>query len=300
MCAQKFNGPLWMSYCPTFWHFKIARRPFSQQILATQSAWRCTFWVCPGVVWRHHERRVGALRRFLGLVLFILGLAAATLGGLAVSAFGTNGTLQTMSPALQSSEKSYAIVADILAIDAGFPGSSQLGEVTIGAESIDGGSLFIGYGQRSDVNAYLAQVQFDAVTQQGDGWDTRTVPGRNEPGPSEDQNFWLDSSTGVDPDIVFDTAGSDQLTVVVMNQDQQPGVSAALYVGYESDIVFPVSAAALAVGAVLVVLGVVMMFRRGRSPKSVNMEDTTAAMASPAAPEDSVHQAASGHDRDGE
>lgn len=240
------------------------------------------------------------MRRFLGLVLFILGLAAVTLGGLAVSAFGTSGSLQTTSPPLQTSEKSYAIVADILAIDAGFPGSSQLGEVTIGAESLNGDLLFIGYGQRSDVNAYLAQVQFDAVTQQGDGWDTRTVPGRNEPATPEDQAFWLDSSTGVDPNIVFDIAGSDQLTVVVMNQDQQPGVNAELYVGYESEIVFPVSAAAIAVGVVFVVLGVVLMFRRGRSPKSAKIEDTSAALASPADSGDSVHQTASGHDRDGE
>ena len=239
------------------------------------------------------------LRRFLGAVLIVIGLAAATIGGIGVSAFGTSGSLQTNSPPLQSSPKSYAIVVDILAIDAGFPGSSELGELTIGAEALDGDLLFIGYGQRSDVNAYLAQTQFDVVTQRGNGWDTRTVPGNQVPGSPEGQDFWLDSSTGVDPDVVFDVAGSDQLTVVVMNQGQSSGVDANLYVGYESEVIFPASAGAIAVGVVLVVGGVVLVARRGRKSNPPQTEPPSQLETAEAGRSESSPPVPSSNDREG-
>ncbi len=205
------------------------------------------------------------MRRIFGALLILIGAGLTAAGALGIVGFGTSGSLQTNSPPLQTSPDSYAIVADVIGVDAGFPGSSSLGDVTIGAEGPSGQVLFVGYGLRSDVNDYLAGVGFDAVAQRSGGWETRVIPGVSEPAAPEAQDFWLGQAVGGDASVDFKAPSSGDVSVVVMNQDGSAGVAAELFVGYESDVVFPAAVAAVAVGAILAIVGLFLVIRRSKS-----------------------------------
>jgi hypothetical protein len=204
------------------------------------------------------------VRKVFGALIILIGVGLTIAGGLGIAGFGTAGTLQAKSPLLQTSPDSYAIVADVTAVDAGFPGSEDLGDVTIGAAGQAGQSLFVGYGLRTDVNDYLAGVGFDAVAQRSGGWETRVIPGVDKPPPPADQDFWLGQAVGADASVDFTPPSSGDVSVVVMNQDGTAGVAAELFVGYESDVVFPASLGAVVVGAVLVLLGIYLVIRRSK------------------------------------
>ncbi len=210
------------------------------------------------------------MRRVLAVIFVIVGVAAITVGGIGVAAFGVEGKMQSSSSALESSSRSHALLADILSIEAGFPGSSALGEVTIGAEAVGGKPLFIGYGTRRSVDKYLEGVGFDAVAQQGSAWETRTVPGVVEPDDPLDKNFWLGSSTGFDAEVAFKIPSEGQASLVVMNQNATAPVEARIAIGYQSELVFPLSVGAIAVGALLVVVGLVLL--RPRRQRAVPAE----------------------------
>lgn len=204
------------------------------------------------------------LRRIIGALLILLGIGLTIAGGLGVAGFGTSGTLQANSPPLQTSPDSYAIVADIVGVDAGFPGSSSLGEITIGAETQSAQQLFVGYALRSDVNDYLAGVGFDAVAQRSGGWETRVIPGVSVPGEPAEQDFWLGEAVGSTASVQFAAPTGGDISVVVMNSDVKPGVTAELFVGYESDVVFPASVGSIVLGAVLVIVGLILVIRRAK------------------------------------
>lgn len=202
------------------------------------------------------------MRRAWGIILALVGAAAVALGAIGLAAFGVAGQMKETSSALVSGDDSHALVADILSIDAGFPGSSSLGEVTIGAEALGGRPVFIGYGTRSDVDQYLEGVAFDAVSQQGSEWQTKSVPGSGSPADPGKQSFWRGSATGFDADVRFQLPSSGQVSLVVMNRNGDAPVKARIAVGYESDLVFPLSLALVVVGAALFVVGLLLLRRR--------------------------------------
>ena len=250
------------------------------------------------------------MRRVFGALIILVGVGLTIAGGLGIAGFGTAGALQANSPLLQTSPDSYAIVADVTAVDAGFPWSEDLGDVTIGAEGQAGQSLFVGYGLRTDVNDYLAGVGFDAVAQRSGGWETRVIPGIDKPAPPADQDFWLGQAVGADASVDFTSPSSGDVSVVVMNQDGTAGVAAELFVGYESDVVFPASLGAVILGAVLVVLGLYLVIRRSKRQRAQpvaskypspapDQKTSTQATDTPSAAE-STQEAASDSDVDGD
>jgi hypothetical protein len=206
----------------------------------------------------------------------MLGLIAVGVGVLGVTAFGPQGRLDAASSPLVSKKDSHALVADILSIDAGFPSSASLGEVTIGAEAVGGKPLFIGYGTREAVDKYLDGVGFDAVSQAGSQWQTKSVPGGPPPDPPGDEKFWLGSSSGFDTEVRFAIPSSGEASVVIMNMDGGAPVKARIAIGYQSDVVFPASLAAIVVGSVMVLVGILLLRRR--------RGDVTPASAAPAYP----------------
>ncbi|MCH9718601.1 MAG: hypothetical protein K0U60_01870 [Actinomycetia bacterium] len=219
------------------------------------------------------------MRRVFGALFILVGVGLTIAGGLGIAGFGTAGTLQVKSPLLQTSPDSSAIVVDVTAVDAGFPWSEDLGDVTIGAEGQSGQSLFVGYGLRTDVNDYLAGVGFDAVAQRSGEWETRVIPGIDEPAPPADQDFWLGQAVGTDASVDFTSPSSGDVSVVVMNQDGTARVAAELLVGYESDVVFPASLGAVILGAGLVLLGIFLVIRRSKRERAQSVDSTYQTLA---------------------
>lgn len=209
-------------------------------------------------------------KRIVGAVLLVLGAVLMAAGGLGVATFGPSGTLTVTSTPLQTGAEGYALVADVVAVNAGFPGSTLLGTPTLGADSTGTGRLFVGVGSQEQVNTYLNGVAFQAVRQDGTQWQSLAVPGSKTPTPPAEEDLWIRRATGNAPTIEF-KGSSGGSTFVVMNDDASPGVDARIMVGYTSRWIFPLSIAALVVGLALIVWGAAWLFRRRREEPATSV-----------------------------
>lgn len=207
--------------------------------------------------------RIG--RTILGLVCIVVGALTVTIGVIGVSAFGSAGKLEVTSSRLTTDRDAYALVADVQGVSAGFPGSQTLGTTTIGASSVGGKRLFVGLATGKEVNDYLFGVPFEAVRQNGSTWETLPVPGLEEAAPPATQKFWLRKSTGPAPSFEY-TGGTGTSSLVIMNADGRPSVNAAIRISYVSSSIFPLSLAAIALGALLVLFGLFVLWRARRRP----------------------------------
>ncbi len=140
-------------------------------------------------------------KALLGIILLIVGALLAAGGALTALAFGPSGTLQSASTPLKTEPDGYALVADVVAVSAGFPGSSLLGTPTLGANSAGTERLFVGIGSRADVDEYLAGASFAAVRQEGTQWQSLSIPGVKKPGVPADESFWIRRATGNEPAV---------------------------------------------------------------------------------------------------
>ncbi len=208
----------------------------------------------------------------LGAILLVIGVLITIGGALTAATFGPSGTLQTTSTPLSTTRDGYALVADVVGVSAGFPGSDLLGSPTLGADSPGTERLFVGIGSRQDVDEYLAGVAFQAVRQDGGSWESLSIPGGRKPGVASDETFWFRASTGNAPTIDFATSNGTG-TFVVMHADGTPDVSARILIGYTSKWVFPLAIAAIVLGVLLVIEGIVLL-RRSRRGTPANPTDT--------------------------
>lgn len=215
-------------------------------------------------------------KALLGIILLLAGALLAVGGALTAIAFGPSGTLQSASTPLKTDPDGYALVADVVAVSAGFPGSSLLGTPTLGANSAGTERLFVGIGSRADVDQYLAGASFAAVRQEGSQWQSLSVPGVKKPGVPTDESFWIRRATGNEPTVDFATSNGNA-TFVIMRADGTPDVSAQVLIGYTSRWVFPLALAALVIGVLLAIEGIVLMVRsrRGDDDQANDADDAT-------------------------
>lgn len=200
----------------------------------------------------------------LGVILLVVGLLLGIGGVLTATTFGPSGTLQTASTPLSTTPDGYALVADVVGVSAGFPGSDLLGTPTLGADSPGTERLFVGIGSRQDVDDYLAGVAFQAVRQDGGTWESLSIPGGRKPKVPSDESFWFRASTGNAPTIDFATSNGTG-TFVVMHADGTPDVSARILIGYTSKWVFPLAIGAVVLAALLILEGIVLLRKSRRS-----------------------------------
>ena len=222
----------------------------------------------------------------LGGILLVVGIVLAIAGALAAATFGPSGTLTSTSTPLETTPQGYALVADVVAVSAGFPGSDLLGTPTLGAESAGPERLFVGIGSRADVDEYLAGAPFQAVRQEGDQWQSLSIPGTRNPGIPTDEQIWFARQTGNAPSVDFSTS-TGSATFVVMHADGSPDLRAQIVIGYTSPVVFPLSVAVGILGVVLAGVGVMLMRRRSvadSDPSGGESDTTPSAPAATAAP----------------
>ncbi|MEZ5378581.1 MAG: DUF4389 domain-containing protein [Acidimicrobiales bacterium] len=119
-------------------------------------------------------------------------------------------------------------------------------------------TLFIGIARQADVDAYLAGVAHDEVTDITDSAAPvyRTQPGTLAIAPPIDQTFWEATATGSgDAELTWE-ATSGTWAAVLMNADGSPGVIADLNVGAKAAFVLPLAVIMMTAGALTTALAV--------------------------------------------
>jgi hypothetical protein len=204
-----------------------------------------------------------------GAVAAIAGAVVLATGAAFALTFGSDDRVAT-DPATLSGQ-GVALVLDDLSVDAvGLPIPDDVGSLRLTAEAPNGSPVFLGVAATADADAYLVGAPYDAVVADlGAGTaEVRPVPGSQVPDPPASQPFWLhssQSSAGAPASIPATVpAGS---SVVVMNGDAAPSVTARVAVALTLPGAWTASLIAIGSGAVLLVLGGLLLVwgrRRGR------------------------------------
>ena len=201
---------------------------------------------------------IGALLVLAGLGL---GAGAAVLGLLA-GAQRDGGYLSV--PEETYSVGTYAITSAPAEIGSGAGGDADIAEVLVRATN-PGGDLFIGIGPEADVDRYLAGVatsQIEEVRFDPFSVEYEETPGTGVPGPPAQQTFWAAASEGSGTREITWAPSSGDWTVVVMNADGSPQVTADLQAGVRSGL-FGTAAWWLLLGAVVLFLGGIALILAG-------------------------------------
>lgn len=196
----------------------------------------------------------------LGLILFIVGLAIAAVGGVALGFGGRSGIVQSSFHAI--STPTSAFVSDPAKVRNSNDVNTGGSNVTIRVDGRNSSKpLFIGVGPTSQVNAYLNGVSYDRVTDVNFGnfrLDTTRVNGAGQPAAPGDQSFWVASASGANPQMNWKVSNGDY-RVVVMNADGSPRVALEARAGLKIKNLFGIGIGAVIAGAFLALLGLALL-----------------------------------------
>ena len=145
----------------------------------------------------------------------------------------------------------------------------RLGTLRIRGSSTDAArEIFIGVAPQSDVDRYLAGVEYDEVTDLGiEGVDPagltpqyRHVSGSRTPAPPADEEFWNASVQGPGNQTFTWEVGEGDWVLVLMNADASQGVAADLTIAAKAGFVLPLAGGLLGGGVVLLALSGLMIY----------------------------------------
>ena len=144
-----------------------------------------------------------------------------------------------------------------------------------GAAATD--DVFVGIARSADVHRYLSRMDYSEVT----GLDHRTPEYRQVLGLTAidsplDQDFWTVSASGTgEQEVTWDARGG-RWSVVVMNADGSPDVSADIEVGARSDAVTPIAVTLIVLGGIWTGLAIVLIVigARGRRTTGTDRQPT--------------------------
>ena len=203
----------------------------------------------------------GILFSMLGVGLLFGGIATSW-----VNALQNDGGYLT-SPRERFAADSTAIVsarADGIRGDT-YPGPLpfDVGSIRIVAESANPGKdVFVGIAPRQDVDRYLSGSNYSELRDvefRPFRPEYRELQGTTQPSAPGAQTFWVASAAGSgERNLDWKIAAGDW-SVVVMNADASPGISADLQAGFRSELFGPIAAGLLAAGAILLILGVPLL-----------------------------------------
>ena len=202
----------------------------------------------------------------IALVGFGLVGGGATLGWATATQRDDAGFFITSTERFESD--SYAITSD--KIDLGEPGPDdwwadrKLAAVRITADSTTSSGLFVGIGPEADVEAYLADVPHDQITDVGfrpfsADYRRRNPGGTSTPTSPADETFWVAQASGLATQTITWNLEPGGWTMVVMNADGSPNVGADIELGGRVDYLVPIAIGLGAGGIVLLAIGATMI-----------------------------------------
>jgi hypothetical protein len=115
-------------------------------------------------------------------------------------------------------------------------GVEDVGDTRLKVASANGEPVFAGVAPQRDVAAYLRGVEHTVVTDIDSSPFSarhRERDGARAPAPPAEQDFWAASVEGAGPQTLRWTPDTGDWSVVVMNADGSPGVSADVSAGAE-------------------------------------------------------------------
>ncbi len=205
----------------------------------------------------------------VGCLLGLIGLGIAVGGGVLVWAHETqrdrDGYFTTSAERFRT--PTFALTSD--EVDLGAEGNAgwgsdigDLARVRVRATSAGARAVFVGIGPRRDVEAYLARVPHDQVSDvEFDPFRAtyELQPGTLAPTPPGRESFWVARAEGRGTQTLeWDLEGGNW-AVVVMNADGSRGVDADVALGVKVNILFPLGIGLLIGGLVLLGAGITMI-----------------------------------------
>lgn len=202
----------------------------------------------------------------IGVLLAFAGVACAASGVATVRTIDDDGFVSS-GPA-QLSTPARAITGDTAElVNSGDRARDGKVKVRINADPLGGRALFLGIGPSGNVDALLrrapyvvlSDIEFDPLE-----FNARDVPGTGTAGPPEAATFWVASTSGEGPlELVWPfTDGEDgeaRYSFVIMAADGSEGVDATVTLATRFPYLRGYAIAAIVVGGVLVVLGVLLV-----------------------------------------
>ena len=164
---------------------------------------------------------------------------------------------------------SFALTSD--KIDLGQPGRDDwwadrdLATVRINVDNADARPVFVGIGPESDVEAYLADIPHDHITDLD--FDRFSVDylrenagGTSTPAPPGDQTFWVAQASGEASQRLTWDLEPGNWAIVVMNADATANVAADIELGGQVDYLVPIAIGLVIGGLVLLAMAAAMTF----------------------------------------
>jgi hypothetical protein len=204
------------------------------------------------------------------VVLIVLGVVAAlcgiggTLLGIGITVLSGRNlesgfhALGTQTPALVSKTEQ---------VTNSSPGGTSVGNVDIILSARSSSPVFLGIGPAAQVDAFLANVPFDEVTDlRISPYRVNTIrhPGSQPAGPPTDESFWTVSATGTSPTLDWRVTDGD-FRAVIMNLDGSPGVALQTQFAIKISGIAGIGVGALVLGLLFVVGGIVLIILGVRS-----------------------------------
>jgi hypothetical protein len=208
----------------------------------------------------------------LGSLVALIGLALLAAGGVALWANETQRDADGFftTPTIEFASTRNALVSDGLDTNIdGFPLTSDVAElgptVRLRATSVDTKPLFIGIARERDVEAYLAGVARDVVTdlnlENGESSvEYRPEPGTRMPAPPGEQEIWVAAAEGTGTQTVEWDATNGSYSAVAMNADGSPGIELEMTLGAKITWLIWVAVGLLVGGALLFGLGGLLVY----------------------------------------
>lgn len=132
--------------------------------------------------------------------------------------------------------------------------------------------IFIGVAAEDEVRGYLDDVTYDEIVEWSPGAHTEDIDYRRHPGDSvpvdpTTQDFWEASAYGTGAQNLIWEPEEGDWVLVIMNQDASEGVAVSGTVGAKVPWLFQIGVGLLVAGAIILVLGIVMMLFAVRQPR---------------------------------
>lgn len=191
----------------------------------------------------------GIVCAVLGSALLLLGLTSVGVAAAVEGVVGRTGIVTTPLGTVSSAPDDVAVVADGVtarfeppAPPAGLSDllslsgtdlsavAEDVGEFTLVASAPTGEALFVGVAPADSANAYLDQAPYSVAVRDGEAWPIVSVPGGGEPAPPAEADVWSAQAEGAP--AALPASSLDGQTLVLMNADARPGVTADLRLEY--------------------------------------------------------------------
>lgn len=211
-----------------------------------------------------------------GVIVLVISLGLLTAGGVVLwvdNVIKDNDGFITSSD-IHLQRDSYAIVTQPAEIDLGqgwytweAPNQDWGELLTVkieGSNNDPSKGIFIGIADDADLRRYLKGVEYDEITDTSyddNRWHLQYVnhPGTSAPALPTSQDFWTASVSGTGERTLMWTLETGTYSAVVMNADGSSGLDLTVRVGAKVPALFGLAVGLLASGAVLLVIGIIMV-----------------------------------------